>query len=65
MWGGKEETREWTNEYKAENKTCRKVRREVKDSKEKLMVKWAIDVSNNSPVTLHGKKKKSYVERKW
>lgn len=59
MLGGKEERREWSNGYKAETKTCRKLTRQVKDSKEKLVVRWAIDVSSNSPCRL-GKKKIIY-----
>lgn len=56
MLGGKEERREWSNGYKAETKTCRKLTRQVKDSKEKLVVRWAIDVSSNSPCRLGEKK---------
>lgn len=48
MSGGKEERRKWSIEYKAETKTCRKLTREVKGSKEKVMVRWATDVSSNS-----------------
>lgn len=58
MFGEKEERREWSNEYKAESKTCRKLTREVKSSKEKLMVKWAIEVSSNSSGRLRKEKRK-------
>jgi len=48
MLGGKEERREGSNKYKAETKTCRKLTREVKGSKEKQMVRRAIALSSNS-----------------
>lgn len=55
MLGDKEERREWSNKHKGGTKTCRKLAREVKAFNEKLMVRWAVDVSSNSSGRL-GKK---------